>query len=156
MGRLNLFGSVLSSMQIDPTGRIAIVYLDHEMARAAGGTYEDTEGLINLPLTVKEILAVVFFKQVEGEEYRVSMRSKGDIDIGLIAKEFGGGGHKNAAGCTVTGPIDGLQRMFIDKIEGAIRRRRNARVGRSGRTAGSPTSRRVPPRTTSSRECAGR
>jgi phosphoesterase RecJ-like protein len=121
MGRLKLFGSVLSSMQIDPTGRIAIVYLDHEMARAAGGTYEDTEGLINLPLTVKEILAVVFFKQVEGEEYRVSMRSKGDIDIGLIAKEFGGGGHKNAAGCTVTGPIDGLQRTFIDKIEGAIR-----------------------------------
>ena len=114
-------GSVLSSMQIDPTGRIAIVYLDHEMARAAGGTYEDTEGLINLPLTVKEILAVVFFKQVEGEEYRVSMRSKGDIDIGLIAKEFGGGGHKNAAGCTVTGPVDGLQRMFIEKIEGAIR-----------------------------------
>lgn len=121
MGRLKLFGSVLSAMQIDPTGRIAIVYLDHEMARAAGGTYEDTEGLINLPLTVKEILAVVFFKQVEGEEYRVSMRSKGEIDIGAVAKEFGGGGHKNAAGCTVTGPIDGLQRTFIEKIEGAIR-----------------------------------
>ena len=58
------------------------MYLDHEMAREAGGTYEDTEGLINLPLTVKEIQAVVFFKQIEGEEYRVSMRSKGDIDIG--------------------------------------------------------------------------
>jgi phosphoesterase RecJ-like protein len=107
-------------MQIDPTGRIAIVYLDHEMARAAGGTYEDTEGLINLPLTVKEILAVVFFKQIEGEQYRVSMRSKGDIDIGAIAKEFEGGGHKNAAGCTVTGPIDSLQKMFIQKIEAAI------------------------------------
>ena len=73
------------------------------MARAAGGTYEDTEGLINLPLTVKEIQAVVFFKQIEGDEYRVSLRSKGDIDIGAVAKEFGGGGHKNAAGCTVTG-----------------------------------------------------
>jgi len=78
MGRLKLFGAVLSAMQLDPTGRIAIVYLDHEMARAAGGTYEDTEGLINLPLTVKEIRAVIFFKQAEGEEYRVSMRSKGD------------------------------------------------------------------------------
>jgi phosphoesterase RecJ-like protein len=120
MGRLKLFGSVLSAMQIDPTGRVAIVYLDHEMARSAGGTYEDTEGLINLPLTVKEILAVVFFKQIEGEEYRVSMRSKGDIDIGGIAKEFGGGGHKNAAGCTVTGAIDALQKMFVEKIEAAI------------------------------------
>ena len=120
MGRLKLFGTVLSAMQLDVTGRIAIVYLDHEMARAAGGTYEDTEGLINLPLTVKEIQAVVFFKQSEGEEYRVSMRSKGEVDIGAVAKEFNGGGHKNAAGCTVRGGIDALQKMFIEKIERAI------------------------------------
>jgi phosphoesterase RecJ-like protein len=120
MGRLKLFGSVLSAMQIDGTGRIAIVYLDHEMARAAGGTYEDTEGLINLPLTVKEIQAVVFFKQIEGDQYRVSMRSKGEIDIGAVAKQFGGGGHKNAAGCTVTGAIDALQKLFIEHMERAI------------------------------------
>ena len=125
MGRLKLFGAVLSAMQIDATGRIAIVYLDHEMARAAGGTYEDTEGLINLPLTVKEIQAVVFFKQIEGDEYRVSMRSKGDIDIGAVAKEFGGGGHKNAAGCTVTGPIDALQKTVRreDRARDRIARR---------------------------------
>jgi phosphoesterase RecJ-like protein len=120
MGRLKLFGAVLSAMQIDAAGRIAIVYLDHEMARQAGGTYEDTEGIINLPLTVKEIQAVVFFKQAEDGEYRVSMRSKGEIDIGSVAKEFGGGGHKNAAGCTVPGPIDALQKTFIEKIEEAI------------------------------------
>jgi len=120
MGRLKLFGAVLSAMQIDQSGRIAIVYLDHEMARAAGGTYEDTEGLINLPLTVKEIQAVVFFKQEEGDQYRVSMRSKGPIDIGGVAKEFGGGGHKNAAGCTVTGPVDALQKQFVEKIERAV------------------------------------
>ena len=120
MGRLKLFGAVLSAMQLDMTGRIAIVYLDHEMARAAGGTYEDTEGLINLPLTVKEIQAVVFFKQHEGDEYRVSMRSKGDIDIGAVAKEFGGGGHKNAAGCTVRGGIDALQKIFIEELDAAI------------------------------------
>jgi phosphoesterase RecJ-like protein len=120
MGRLKLFGAVLSAMQLDPTGRVAIVYLDHEMAREAGGTYEDTEGLINLPLTVKEIEAVVFFKQNEGDQYRVSMRSKGEIDVGAIAKEFDGGGHKNAAGCTVTGPIDSLQKLFVERIDQAI------------------------------------
>ncbi|MBI4484843.1 MAG: bifunctional oligoribonuclease/PAP phosphatase NrnA [Acidobacteria bacterium] len=122
MGRLKLFGAVLSAMQIDSSGRIAIVYLDHEMARDAGGTYEDTEGLINLPLTVKEIQAVVFFKQIEGEQYRVSMRSKGEIDIGTVAKEFGGGGHKNAAGCTVAGGIDALQKLLVEKIREAIGR----------------------------------
>ncbi len=120
MGRLKLFGAVLSAMQVDATGRIAVVYLDQEMARTAGGTYEDTEGLINLPLTVKEVQAVVFFKHIAGNEYRVSMRSKGPIDIGAVAKEFGGGGHKNAAGCSVTGTIDGLRTLFIDKIGRAI------------------------------------
>jgi bifunctional oligoribonuclease and PAP phosphatase NrnA len=120
MGRLKLFGAVLSAMQIDQTGRIAIVYLDHEMAREAGGTYEDTEGLINLPLTVKEIQAVVFFKQDQGDQYRVSMRSKSEIDIAAVAKQFGGGGHKNAAGCTVSGPIDQLRKLFLEKLEHAI------------------------------------
>ena len=120
MGRLKLFGAVLGAMQIDQTGRIAIVYVDHEMARSAGGSYEDTEGLVNLPLTVKEIEAVVFFKQEKGDEYRVSLRSKGHIDIGSIAKEYGGGGHKNAAGLTVSGPIEELQKALVEKIERAI------------------------------------
>jgi len=120
MGRLKLFGAVLGAMQIDTTGRIAIVYVDREMARTAGGTYEDTEGLVNLPLTVKEIEAVIFFKQERGDEYRISLRSKGNIDIGSIAKEFGGGGHRNAAGLTVTGPIEQLQKTLIEKIERAI------------------------------------
>lgn len=126
MGRLKLFGAVLSAMQIDRTGRIAIVYVDHAMARAAGGSYEDTEGLVNLPLTVKEIEAVVFFKQESDGEYRVSLRSKGNIDIGAVAKVFGGGGHKNAAGCTVRGAIDDLQRQMVEKMERAIERQDGA------------------------------
>ena len=120
MGRLKLFGAVLSAMQIDATGRVAIVYVDQEMARAAGGTYEDTEGLINLPLTVKEIQGVVFFKKGDDGEFRVSMRSKGNVDIGAIAKSFGGGGHKNAAGCTVTGDYDALRALFVDRIQQAV------------------------------------
>jgi phosphoesterase RecJ-like protein len=120
LGRLRLFGSVLNAMQIDASGRIAILYLDHAMADAAGGTYDDTEGLINLPLTVKEIESVLFFKQNEGDDFRISMRSKGDVDIAAVAREFGGGGHKNAAGCSATGPVEILQRTFVGKIQQAI------------------------------------
>ncbi len=120
MGRLKLFGAVMSAMQLDRTGRIVIAYVDHEMARAAGGTYEDTEGLINLPLTVKDVQAVVFFKHTAADEYRVSMRSKDEIDVGAVAKSFGGGGHKNAAGCTVRGAIDELQKLFVERIGEAI------------------------------------
>ena len=65
---------------------------------------------------MKEIQAVVFFKQVRGDEYRVSMRSKGEIDVNAVATMFGGGGHKNAAGCSAVGRIDDLRRLFIEKV----------------------------------------
>jgi phosphoesterase RecJ-like protein len=116
MGRLKLFGSVLNAMHVDATGRIATIAVDYATTHALGATYDDTEGLVNMPLTVKEILAVIFFKQSDGDEYRVSLRSKGDIDIGSVAKQFGGGGHKNASGCTVRGHVEDLRAIFVEKI----------------------------------------
>jgi phosphoesterase RecJ-like protein len=129
LGRLKLFGAVLSRMTLDPTGRIATVFVDQQLARDCGGTYEDTEGLINLPLTVKEILAVVFFKETGPGEWRVSMRSKGDIDINAIAKEFGGGGHKNASGCSARGELTTLRAIFERKIADAIEKAQPAASG---------------------------
>jgi bifunctional oligoribonuclease and PAP phosphatase NrnA len=116
LGRLKLFGAVLSGMELDPTGRLAIVMVDHALAERCGGTYEDTEGLINLPLTVKEIVAVVFFKENAPGDWRVSLRSKGAIDVNVVAKEFGGGGHKNASGCSAQGSLEELKAVFTDKI----------------------------------------
>jgi len=117
LGRLRVIGAVLHGLQMDASGRIAVLYMDRAMARAAGASYDDTEGLINMPLSVKEIQAVAFFKQDEGDRFRISMRSKGDLDIGSIAKQFGGGGHKNAAGCQATGAIDELKTLFVGKIQ---------------------------------------
>jgi len=122
LGRLKLFGAVLNRMHLDPTGRIATLSVDKQLTHDCGGTYEDTEGLINLPLTVKEILAVVFFKEIGPGDWRVSMRSKGNIDINAIAKEFGGGGHKNASGCSANGDLETLQTIFEQKITTAIER----------------------------------
>jgi phosphoesterase RecJ-like protein len=116
LGRLKLFGAVLSRMQLDASGRLAMMYVDQQLAAECGGTYEDTEGLINLPLTVKEIQAVVFFKELGPGDWRVSMRSKGTVDINAVAKEFGGGGHKNASGCSATGELPDLMRLFEQKI----------------------------------------
>jgi phosphoesterase RecJ-like protein len=116
LGRLKLFGAVLSKMELDPTGRLATVYVDQRLAQDCGGTYDDTEGLINLPLTVKEIQAVVFFKENGPDDWRISMRSKGEVDINAVATQFGGGGHKNASGCSATGPIAELKRSFREKI----------------------------------------
>ena len=116
LGRLKLMGAILSRMHIDSSGRLATVSVDEELVTSCSGTYEDTEGLINLPLTVREIQAVVFFKQVGPDDWRVSMRSKGDVNINAVAKEFGGGGHKNASGCSASGSLEHLKGVFQQKI----------------------------------------
>ena len=120
LGRLKLFGAVLSKMELDATGRVATVYVDQKLAQECGGTYEDTEGIVNLPLTVKEIEAVAFFKEAGPDDWRVSMRSKGEIDVNAVAKEFGGGGHKNASGCSARGSFRELKQIFQDKLLAAI------------------------------------
>ncbi len=123
LGRLRLQTAVLSDMELDETGRLAILTVDQELVEACGGTYEDIEGLANVPLTVKDISAVVFFKGNGADDWRVSMRSKGDVDVRAVASHFGGGGHKNASGCSATGRLDDLKaafrRMVADRIHDA-------------------------------------
>jgi phosphoesterase RecJ-like protein len=65
---------------------------------------------------------VVFFKENGPDDWRVSMRSKGDVDINAVAKQFGGGGHKNASGCSASGTLAALEVVFREKITEAIER----------------------------------
>lgn len=120
LGRLKLFGAVLSAIELEHGGRLAVMKVDHAMTSAAGGTYEDTEGLINLPLTVREIRASVFFKELGPTEHRVSLRSKGAIDVAAVARQFGGGGHKNAAGCAVPGSFGEARAAIVAATGEAI------------------------------------
>jgi phosphoesterase RecJ-like protein len=120
LGGLKLYGAVLNGMEIDPGGRLATVAVDRGLAQACGGSYEDLDGLNNLPLTVKAIQAVAFFKENGADDWRVSMRSKGQVDVRRIAVEFGGGGHRNAAGCSARGRLEDLKALFRSKILAAI------------------------------------
>jgi phosphoesterase RecJ-like protein len=90
------------------------------MLHACGCTANDTEGVINLPLTAREIQAVVFFRVTGREAVRVSMRSKYDVDVRLVASEYGGGGHKNAAGFTIAGPLEPVRDGIIRRLARAI------------------------------------
>jgi phosphoesterase RecJ-like protein len=72
---------------------------------------------------VKDIEAVAFFKEVGDGDWRVSLRSKGTVDTGAIARQHGGGGHTNAAGCSASGKIDDVQRLFSQLLTDAVRKK---------------------------------
>ena len=119
-GKLKLIGALLDSMELVDDGRLAVLYMDDRMLEACGCTHNDTEGLINLPLTAREIQAVVFFKVTPGDSVRVSMRSKYDVDVRKVANAFGGGGHKNAAGFTVEGQLADVRADILARVVTAI------------------------------------
>jgi phosphoesterase RecJ-like protein len=96
------------------------MYLNDDILNATGTTYNDTEGLINLPLTAKEIRAVVFFKLGADGDVHISMRSKYDVDVRAIAARHGGGGHKNAAGFKLRGPLADVRAGVLQEMTQAI------------------------------------
>ncbi len=103
LARVRIFGAVMNAMAVVDDGRVALLSITRKVMEELGGTSDDLEGLINFPLTVKDIEAVAFFKEVGDQDWRVSMRSKGNVDTGAIARQFSGGGHTNAAGCSAKG-----------------------------------------------------
>ena len=119
-GKLKLIGALLAHMDLRDRGRLAVMYLDDDIMNATGTTYNDTEGLINLPLTAREIHAVVFFKLGADGDMHVSMRSKYDVDVRAIAARHGGGGHKNAAGFKIKGPLDAVKDGILEELSQAI------------------------------------
>jgi phosphoesterase RecJ-like protein len=123
LGRVRIFGHVLNTMRLDPSGHVALLTMTHASAAAAGASYDDTDGIINFPLSVKDIQAVAFVKQAEGDdEWRISMRSKGDVDVGAIARAHGGGGHRNAAGCSVRGSLQDVEDRFLRLLADTVRK----------------------------------
>jgi phosphoesterase RecJ-like protein len=119
-GKLKLIGALLAEMDLLDGGRLAAMYLNDDIMNATGTTYNDTEGLINLPLTAREIQAVVFFKLGADGDIHVSMRSKYDVDVRSVAARHGGGGHKNAAGFKVAGPLGAVREGILTEIAEAI------------------------------------
>lgn len=120
IGRLRLIGSVLDGMQLEAEGRVAVLQVDEAMLTRTGCAPHDSDGLINMPLTANEIQVVVFLKpQAEGP-VRVSLRSKDDVDVRQVALQFGGGGHKNAAGLTAHGPIDQVRADVVRRVIHAL------------------------------------
>lgn len=121
LARVRIFGAVMNGMVIVDEGRVALLSITRQTMTDLAGTNDDLEGLINFPLTVKDIEAVAFFKEIGDQDWRVSLRSKGSVDIGAIARGHGGGGHTNAAGCSARGPIDEVNRQFGQLLTEAIR-----------------------------------
>jgi phosphoesterase RecJ-like protein len=118
---IRLLGEALQSLTLEAGGRLATIELDEAAFARCEASPADSEDIINHPRSIAGVQAVVFLKQWEPGVVRVSLRSKGDVDVRGVAARFGGGGHANAAGCTLNGDLatarDSIIKVIAEDLE---------------------------------------
>ncbi|HYE12836.1 MAG TPA: DHHA1 domain-containing protein, partial [Pyrinomonadaceae bacterium] len=118
--KIELLGEVLTTLKRDESGRVAWLVQTQEMQRRTGASDEDGDGFVNYPMSCGDVEACAFFKETSPGTYRVSLRSKCDVNVARIAERFGGGGHRNAAGCTFHGTVADAERDIVSLLVDAV------------------------------------
>ncbi len=112
---LLLMGKVLEGIEFHCENQICLLSMTQSMLQESGAIMADSEGLVDFTLYGENVVAGAFFKEVGPHETRVSLRSRDRINVSRIAGSFGGGGHFNAAGCTLEKSIHDA-RMIIAEL----------------------------------------
>jgi phosphoesterase RecJ-like protein len=109
--KMHLLGRALSHLHCQDS--ISWMHVSEADMLASGATEQDCEGLVNWALSIHGIEATAFFREIDGGRYRVSLRSKGRIDVSGIAQTFGGGGHACASGHDIAGPLEAATSLVL-------------------------------------------
>lgn len=108
--RIKLLQKVLETLDFALNGKIAHITLYQRFLEETGAGIEETEGFIRYPRSIEGVEVAVFFKEYEPGRWKVSLRSKGSVDVAAISSRFGGGGHVMAAGFEYSG-TEGLEKL---------------------------------------------
>jgi phosphoesterase RecJ-like protein len=105
LARMRLLAEVLNTLELEPGGKLATITIRREMVARTGTHLDLTDGFINYARSVDGVEVAAALREPEdgGKTWRVSFRSRGNVDVAAIAQKFGGGGHRNAAGCAIEG-----------------------------------------------------
>jgi phosphoesterase RecJ-like protein len=101
-GRIHLAGEMLAGLQLLAGGRLAYVSISRDMLQRTGTTEEDTDNFTTYPMSIQGVMAGILFLELP-DGVKISFRSRGPIPIHELAQEFGGNGHRNAAGARIAG-----------------------------------------------------
>jgi phosphoesterase RecJ-like protein len=89
----------------------------NEHLRQTGATMENTDGFIDIPRTVKGVNVAMLYSQIGEKQFKLSLRSKGKVNVEKIAAKFGGGGHVNAAACRIEGDIESIKSQVLKAVK---------------------------------------
>lgn len=113
--KLLLLGAALTTLHRE--GRLSWLWITQKDMVRTCAAEEDCEGIVNYALSVEGVEAAVFLRELPEGRVRLSLRSKGRVNVAALAEQLGGGGHENAAGCTLDGPLE----RALEEILGVLR-----------------------------------
>ncbi len=112
--KLRLLGAALSNLHRE--GPLAWIWVTQEQMTRFGAREEDCEGLVNYALSIADVQVAIFFRELADRRFRISLRSKGEVNVSTVAEYFGGGGHKCASGCSIDGPLAVAVSRIVDRL----------------------------------------
>ena len=116
--KLMLLGAALSHLHLEEA--LACLWVSNADMLHAGATEEDCEGIVNYALSIAGVETAAFLRELPEGRIRLSLRGKGKIDVAAIAARLGGGGHENAAGCTLEGPLQRATDEILSHLRPAL------------------------------------
>jgi bifunctional oligoribonuclease and PAP phosphatase NrnA len=120
LGRVRLRGVILDRVATELAGRLAHTYVLKEDFTQTGALPSDTEDVINMALGIKGTETAVIFVEQAGGGFKISFRSRSALDCSRLAEQFGGGGHKAAAGASLKGSLAEVQPVVLDAVRKAM------------------------------------
>lgn len=118
--QLRLLTAALKSMIISDCGQLGAVSVTEQMLAETGTGPEDTDGLINYPRSIQGVKVALLFRQTDDDCFKVGFRSKGEVNVGELARQLGGGGHHNAAGATLSGDLATIQELVFSRLQSLL------------------------------------
>jgi len=118
MAKLLLLGAALRNLHRE--GRVAWLWITYEDMVRSCALEEDCEGIANYALSIAEVEAAVFMRELPENRILVSLRSKGKINVAEIAERLDGGGHESASGCSLTGPLSRARDQILGELRTAL------------------------------------
>ena len=120
--RLDLMQKVLATLKLFEKQQIACIHVTRDMFDRSGALAQDVEGFVEYPRSIGPVKVAVFIKETKSGVISVSLRAKGECNVAAIAKQFGGGGHRNAAGCKFPpNSIESIREKVVDSITAELR-----------------------------------
>lgn len=121
-GRLEIDLLTMENLEFHFDDRCAIITIPNAAVERTGVTEAELDGISAFPRSIEGVLAGVTLREKPNGDYRVSLRTTGGLDASAICSRMGGGGHKNASGCTVDGPVDSARKRVLAEIQKDLER----------------------------------